>query len=137
MVLDGPRRIAGQYRSVQTRGLPTGVGRIQRTPVSKNLKVGQQYKREKHARRPNAEPFNTVHRFSNALVDKADAYDQALRANPAPVYAQLRLAHEALTKNLKNEEISFVEVMARIEAFAKEAKTVKDIVDEIRAVDDN
>lgn len=85
------------------------------------------------------EKFNTTGSENNLeeLVARAAAYDRVLMAKPSSVYQKLGSAHEALTKNLQNEDLSLVEVMAKIEAFATEAKALDEIVREIAAADDN
>ena len=70
------------------------------------------------------------------LIQKAADYDRVLQAAPSSVYAGLRQAHEALTKNLHNEDLSMVDVLARIEAFGAEAKALVQIVKEIAAVNE-
>ena len=72
-------------------------------------------------------------RLSTLLVQSGN-YDRYLLAKPSNVFAALRSAHDALANKLNNDDLSLVEAIAKIEVFAAEAKTLLEIVKEIRAV---
>lgn len=67
------------------------------------------------------------------LIDSAAKYDQFLLAKPDGVFARLGEAHGALADRLQNDELSLAEVMAKINAFASEANTLAQILEELEA----
>jgi hypothetical protein len=67
----------------------------------------------------------------NKLIAKAEAYDQFLLTKPDAVFARLREAHGALAAKLKNDDLSLSNMLAKIEVFAGEAKTLLSIVREL------
>lgn len=58
------------------------------------------------------------------LIKSAAAYDRLLVARPPRIFQRLATAHGALVEKLQGEEISFVVVFARIEAFKDDAETL-------------
>ncbi len=78
------------------------------------------------------ETFNENRTESNLdnLVASATDYDRYLLAKPPAVFAGLKEAHDALANKLRDDELSLADVMAKIETFTAEAKTMLAIVRE-------
>lgn len=72
-----------------------------------------------------------------AAIAKASAYDSVLRSRPSSVFSALGPAHAALTRSLRDDGGSVIEVIAKIEAFAAQAQSVVAIVRELADAGNN
>jgi hypothetical protein len=69
------------------------------------------------------------------LAASAARYDRLLLGNPGSIFKQLDQSHDALVAKIQDEDVSFTEVIARIEAFGASAKELASIVKELQKVE--
>lgn len=69
-----------------------------------------------------------------AFAQSAATYDAFLTSGPQQMFQRMAAAHDALAESLQNEDVTFVTAVARIEAFAAEAKKLATILKDLRAV---
>ena len=69
-----------------------------------------------------------------ALAQSAARYDALLNATPPQLFQRMVAAHDALAESLQGENVTLVAAIARIEAFAVEAKTLVKILKDLEAV---
>jgi hypothetical protein len=67
------------------------------------------------------------------VVQAALRYDKVLVAKPSAVFERLVSSHDALVAKIQDENVTLADVVARIEIFATEAKSLMAIVKELQA----
>lgn len=70
------------------------------------------------------------------LVESSSAYDLFLQTGPSNIFMGLKTAHDALTNSLHQDDFSYADALAKIEAFAAEAGKLKKIIDDLRVLGD-
>lgn len=73
-------------------------------------------------------------RTLDGLIASAERYDRLLLGKPPAVFGRLVEAHDALVAKLHDEDVSWSDVVARIETFAAEAHNLAAIVRDLRVV---
>lgn len=80
--------------------------------------------------------FRTSRTASNLdkLIKSAATFDRFLLAKPSQIFIRLKEAHNSLADKLADDKLSLANVMAKIEIFAAEAKTLAKILKDLAAI---
>ncbi|MGH6880536.1 hypothetical protein [Hypericibacter sp.] len=89
-----------------------------------------------------SQAVDTFREGSNAsnfdrLVQSTVKYDALLVSTPPQLFQRMAAAHDALADSLQDKNLTFATALARIEAFAAEAKKLVTILQDLRAVTSN
>lgn len=69
------------------------------------------------------------------LIQSADQFNHFLQAKPPDVFAKMNAAHQALTYHLQHTDVTFPEVISKIEIFAAAAEQLVKIAQSLAAAD--
>ncbi len=127
--LDGLRRA-----TVDARPVIAGAADVFAAAANESSRVSRALMAEDVSQRVDAMSGSLTEHNLDEVVASAARYDELLRSKPPDVFKQLRDSHDALVAKIQDENVTLVEVMARIEAFAAEAQALAEIVKELQAV---
>jgi hypothetical protein len=138
-------RLAGQYvakvqldglrrATVDARPVIAGAAQVFATAANEASRVPRALMAEEVSNGIDALRANRNEKQVDAVVASALRYDRVLVAKPPAVFQQLQQSHDSLVAKIQDENVTLAEVIARIEAFAVEAKGLADIVKEFEAV---
>lgn len=138
-------RLAGQYvakvqldglrrATIDARPVIAGAARVFATAANAASDVPRALMAEEVSKGFDALPKNRDEKHVDEVVASAARYDRLLLANSPAIFEQLQQAHDSLVAKIQDENVTLAEVMARIDAFAAEAKGLADIVKEFQAV---